>query len=72
MARIFAEWERAKIRERVMAGLARARVKGTKSGKPIGRAKISLTKEWGNQDLSAVVVGTVIRVRDQERGRKSA
>src|SRR5947209_3282537 len=35
MAGIFAEWERAIIRERVIAGLARARVRGTKSGKPI-------------------------------------
>jgi DNA invertase Pin-like site-specific DNA recombinase len=32
-----AEFERALIRERVCAGVARAREKGTRSGKPIGR-----------------------------------
>jgi DNA invertase Pin-like site-specific DNA recombinase len=37
MLGVFAEFERSMIRERVNAGLARARVKGTKSGKPIGR-----------------------------------
>jgi len=85
MAGIFAEWERAMIRERVMAGLARARVKGTKSGKPIGRARISAAKEKAIMEslnagngviktarLVGVAVGTVIRIRDQERGRKSA
>jgi DNA invertase Pin-like site-specific DNA recombinase len=37
MLGVFAEFERALIRERVCAGLARAREKGTKSGRPIGR-----------------------------------
>jgi DNA invertase Pin-like site-specific DNA recombinase len=37
MCGVFAEFERAMIQERVRAGLARARAKGTKSGKPIGR-----------------------------------
>ena len=35
MLGVFAEFERAIIRERVPAGMARARAKGTKSGKPI-------------------------------------
>ncbi len=37
MLGVFAEFERALIRERVCAGLARARETGTKSGRPIGR-----------------------------------
>ena len=39
MLGVFAEFERAIIQERIQAGLARARDKGTKSGKPIGRAR---------------------------------
>jgi DNA invertase Pin-like site-specific DNA recombinase len=34
---VFAEFERAIIVERVNSGIAKAREKGTKSGKPIGR-----------------------------------
>ena len=34
------EFERSLIRERVMAGLARARKQGTKSGRPSGRPKL--------------------------------
>ena len=41
----FAELERAIIQERIHAGLARAREKGTKSGKPIGRSRIDTTRE---------------------------
>jgi DNA invertase Pin-like site-specific DNA recombinase len=37
MLGVFAEFERSIIVERVNAGIARARVKGTKSGNPIGR-----------------------------------
>ena len=44
MLGVFAEFERAIIVERIHAGIARARVKGTKSGKPIGRAKIDRGK----------------------------
>jgi DNA invertase Pin-like site-specific DNA recombinase len=36
---VFAEFERAMIVERVNSGIAKAREKGTKSGKPIGRPK---------------------------------
>ena len=76
MAGIFAEWERAIIRERVIAGLARARMKGTKSGNPMGRPRISAVKEKaiieslkaGNgiiktARLVGVGTGTVERVR---------
>jgi DNA invertase Pin-like site-specific DNA recombinase len=45
MLGVFAEFERSIIQERIHAGIARARVVGTKSGKPIGRARIDVTKE---------------------------
>ncbi len=41
MIGIFAEFEREIMVERINAGIARARVHGTKSGAPIGRAKSS-------------------------------
>ena len=58
----FAEFERALIQERVRAGMVRARVKGTRSGKPIGRpaihparcAAIRAAYEAGGVDLRAV------------------
>jgi DNA invertase Pin-like site-specific DNA recombinase len=40
MLSVFSEFERSIIRERVLAGMARAKAKGTKSGKPIGRPAI--------------------------------
>jgi DNA invertase Pin-like site-specific DNA recombinase len=45
MRGVFAEFERAIIQERIHAGLARARETGTKSGRPIGRARIDATKD---------------------------
>src|SRR5262245_31247672 len=40
MLGVFAEFERSIVRERVLAGMARAKARGTKSGKPIGRPAI--------------------------------
>jgi len=40
MMGVFAEFERAMIVERVRSGMARARERGTKSGKAIGRRRI--------------------------------
>ena len=76
MLGVFAEFERSLIRERVMAGLARARKQGTKSGRPSGRPKIdgaveaairaALAKgDRGMRKIAAdlgVGVGTVQRV----------
>jgi DNA invertase Pin-like site-specific DNA recombinase len=46
MMGVFAEFERAMIRERVRAGLARVKASGkTKSGRPIGRPKLKATTE---------------------------
>jgi DNA invertase Pin-like site-specific DNA recombinase len=45
MLGVFAEFEAAMIRERVRAGVARAKRKGTKSGRPIGRPKLPAKEE---------------------------
>ena len=47
MCGVFAEFERSMIRERVTAGLARARKHGTKSGNPIGRPRNSSERTAG-------------------------
>jgi len=78
MLGVFAEFERAIIQERIHAGLARAREKGTKSGKPIGRPEIDwrkaervraeLQKGTGilkTARLVGVGVGTVQRIKQQ-------
>jgi DNA invertase Pin-like site-specific DNA recombinase len=44
MLGVFAEFERAIIQERINAGITRARQRGTKSGKAIGRPKIDRRK----------------------------
>jgi DNA invertase Pin-like site-specific DNA recombinase len=76
MLAVFAEFERAMIVARVNAGLARAKVAGTKSGKAIGRPPISSKVEQRIRDelaagngilkvaaLVGVGSGTVQRVR---------
>jgi DNA invertase Pin-like site-specific DNA recombinase len=40
MMGVFAEFERAIITERVLAGMARAKERGTRSGRPVGRPAI--------------------------------
>jgi DNA invertase Pin-like site-specific DNA recombinase len=45
MCGVFAEFERSMIQERVRAGLARAKERGTKSGRPIGRPRVSSVVE---------------------------
>ena len=76
MMGVFAEFEREIIRERVNAGLARAREKGTKSGRPLGRPTIitphlgTLIKKERSKGVSlrkiakqaGVSLGTVQRV----------
>jgi DNA invertase Pin-like site-specific DNA recombinase len=71
MLGVFAEFERAIIRERVMAGLARAKAQG----KPIGRNGQVETKvlklRAGGMGIkriakeAGVAVGTVYRILDQ-------
>jgi DNA invertase Pin-like site-specific DNA recombinase len=74
MLGVFAEFERAMIRERVMAGLARAKAQG----KPIGRPKVNGQVEKKVMKLrsggmgikriakeAGVAVGTVYRILEQ-------
>jgi len=49
----FAEFERELIRERIHAGLARARKGGTRSGRAIGRPRVSLKVEMAIQAARA-------------------
>lgn len=48
IAGVFVELERSILRDRIMAGIARARNKGTRSGKPIGRPRIPARIEGAN------------------------
>jgi len=45
MLGVFAEFERSIIQERITAGIARARVEGTRSGKAFGQPKLSAERE---------------------------
>ena len=45
MLAVFGEFEREMIVARVNAGMARAKTHGTKSGRPIGRPKVSKAVE---------------------------
>jgi DNA invertase Pin-like site-specific DNA recombinase len=51
MLGVFSEFEAAMIRERVRTGVARAKRNGTKSGKPIGRPRLSQDQEVAAQKL---------------------
>lgn len=57
MMGVFAEYERAMIRERVMSGLARAKETGTKSGNAIGRPAVSSDVEDRIRELRAEGLG---------------
>lgn len=81
MLGVFAEFERAVIRERVIAGLSRARAAGTKLGrKPIDDGKEAnirslLAEGQGVRRIARslhVGVGTVLRVRDRQASSVSA
>jgi DNA invertase Pin-like site-specific DNA recombinase len=71
----FAEFEPAIIRQRVLAGMARAKAKGTKSGKPVGRpaihsarrAAIRAAYEAGGVGLRAVAAQFGVRVETVRR-----
>jgi len=57
MMGVFAEFEREMIRERVNAGLARAKKQGTKSGKAIGRPMVAEGVEATILELRAQGLG---------------
>lgn len=77
MLAVFGEFEREMIVARVNAGMARAKAKGTRSGKAIGRPKLTSEKEASiraelargtgilkTAKLLKVGTGTVQRIRD--------
>jgi len=64
MMGVFAEFERGMIQERVRAGLARAKAKGTKSGNPIGRPAVSAAVEDRIRQLRAEGLGMLKIARE--------
>lgn len=59
MMGVFAEFERGMIQERVRAGMARAKDKGTKSGNAIGRPAVSSGVEDHIRTLRAQGLGMI-------------
>lgn len=68
MLGVFAEFERAIIQERIHAGIARARVKGTKSGKPIGRPRLNAKTETAIRAALASGKGILKTARELKLG----
>jgi DNA invertase Pin-like site-specific DNA recombinase len=66
MCSVFAELERDLIRERTIAGLARARAQGTKSGKAIGRPP--LPPETSQAIQAALASGQGVRATARALG----
>jgi len=64
MMGVFAEFERGMIQERVRAGLARAKAKGTKSGNAIGRPTVSAAIEDRIRELRADGMGMLRIARE--------
>ena len=56
------------IQERIAAGSAKARAEGTKSGKPIGRARIGATKEAAIRTALASGKGILKTARECSTG----
>jgi DNA invertase Pin-like site-specific DNA recombinase len=82
MLGVFAEFERAIIRERIFSGLRRARSQGTRSGRPMGRPRVGLdveakikaglAKDHGITSIArelGVGISTVMRVKRQEEAK---
>lgn len=57
MMGVFAEFEREMIRERVKAGMAKAKARGTKTGNPIGRPMVASSVEDRIRRLRAQGLG---------------
>lgn len=57
MMGVFAEFERGMIQERVRAGMARAKARGTKSGNAIGRPSVSTAVEDRIRELRSQGLG---------------
>ena len=72
MLGVFAEFERALIRERVMAGLERAKAQGKVLGRPTVEEKTEAAVKrllrkgagtWKTAAMMGVGIGTVIRIK---------
>ncbi len=59
MMGVFAEFERGMIQERVRAGMARAKAKGTKTGNAIGRPAVSTAIEDRIRELRTEGLGMI-------------
>jgi DNA invertase Pin-like site-specific DNA recombinase len=70
MLGVFAEFERSIIQERIAAGIARARAKGTRSGKAFGRPRLSAEREAAVR--ASLAAGTGIRKTAQLCGTGNA
>ena len=68
MAAVFAEFERSIIVERINAGMERARTKGTRSGRPIGRPTVAASVERKIRRLSGKGYGKVRIARELSCG----
>ncbi len=64
MMGVFAEYERGMIQERVRSGMAKAKAKGTKSGKPIGAPRVGEAVEQRIRDLRAEGLG-ILKIAKQ-------
>jgi DNA invertase Pin-like site-specific DNA recombinase len=65
MLGVFAEFERSIIQDRIHAGMARARLRGTKSGKAIGRPTISPAKEDAIRSALAQGGKGILKIADE-------
>jgi DNA invertase Pin-like site-specific DNA recombinase len=68
MLGVFSEFEAAMIRERVRTGVARAKRNGTKSGKAIGRPRLSQAQEAAAQKLLGDGMGILKVARTLKMG----
>lgn len=66
MLGVFSEFERAMITERVKSGIARAKTRGTRSGRPLGRPKLSAAKRQRARKLFEA--GAAVRAVAKEVG----
>jgi DNA invertase Pin-like site-specific DNA recombinase len=78
MMGVFAELERSVIRERVRAGLARARASGVRLGRPrVGADKETRIRELLREGVGLVRIGKTVscgtgvvqRIRSEDRGQ---
>jgi DNA invertase Pin-like site-specific DNA recombinase len=68
MLGVFAEFERSIIVERVNAGIARARLRGTKSGRPIGRPPLAPERDAAIRAELAAGTGVLKTARLHKTG----